>query len=143
MAPSTSLVRSDRTINVLLWIAQVLIAVVFIGSGFVKFTMPIPELSQQMPWTGQLPVAFVRFIGIVDFTGGIGILLPALTRILPRLTVLAALGCTVLQILALIFHISRGEANVTPLNFVLLALAVFILWGRGKRVPIAPRAALA
>jgi uncharacterized membrane protein len=134
---------SGRGVNVMLWIAQVLVSVTFIAAGYVKFATPIPELAKLIPWTGQLPVAFVRFIGLVDFTGGIGILVPALTRIKPRLTVLAALGCTVLQILATIFHLSRGEANVTPLNFVLLTLSVFVLWGRRKKAPILPRGALA
>jgi hypothetical protein len=92
-----------------------------------------------MPWTGEHSEAFVRIIGLIDLAGGIGILLPALTRILPRLTVLAALGCTVLQVFAITFHVSRGEAAVTPLNLVLLALAVFVLWGRGRKAPIAPR----
>src|SRR5260370_30907391 len=127
----------------MLWIAQILVSVTFIFSGYLKFTTPIPELAKMIPWAGQLPMAFVRFIGLVDFTGGIGILLPALTRIKPRLTVLAALGCTVLQILATIFHLSRGEVNVTPLNFVLLTLSVFVLWGRSKKAPIVPRTALA
>ena len=122
-----------------LWVAQVLIAVAFCGAGFTKFFTPIPELSQMMPWTGQLPVAFVRFIGLVDLAGGLGILLPALTRIKPGLTVLAALGCVVLQILAIAFHASRGEFMVLPLNFVLLPLSAFVLWGRSKRVPISPR----
>lgn len=143
MAPSTQPAGGGGTINVLLWVAQVLISVMFIMSGYLKFTTPIPELAKMMPWTGQLPVAFVRFIGVVDFTGGIGILFPALTRIQPRLTVLAALGCTVLQILALLFHISRGEANVTPLNVVLLTLSVFVLWGRSKKVQILSRTARA
>jgi hypothetical protein len=94
-----------------------------------------------MPWTGQYPEGFVRFMGLVDLAGGLGILLPALTRILPRLTVLAALGCVVLQVCALVFHLSRGEAMVTPLNVVLLALSLFVLWGRGKKAPILPRGA--
>ena len=143
MASSTLPASRGGTLNVLLWVAQVLISVMFIMSGYMKFTTPIPELAKMMPWTGQLPLAFVRFIGVVDFTGGIGILFPALTRIQPRLTVLAALGCTVLQILALLFHLSRGEANVTPLNVVLLALSVFVLWGRSKKAPIVPRTARA
>jgi hypothetical protein len=53
--------------------------------------------------------------------------------------VLAALGCTVLQVFAITFHVSRGEAVVTPLNFVLLALSLFVLWGRGRKAPIASR----
>jgi hypothetical protein len=44
-----------------------------------------------------------------------------------------------LQVFAITLHVSRGEAAVTPLNLVLLALAVFVLWGRGRKAPIAPR----
>ncbi|WP_348524782.1 DoxX family protein [Mesorhizobium huakuii] len=67
-------------------------------------------------------------------------LLPALIRIQPRLTVLAALGCVLLQIAATIFHLSRGEASALPLNIILLALSAFILWGRAKKDPIPSRA---
>jgi hypothetical protein len=128
-----------RSLRIGLWVAQALIFFAFASAGLVKLLTPIPQLAAMMPWAGQYSETFVRFIGVIDLAGGIGILLPALTRILPRLTVLAALGCTVLQVFALVFHISRGEAEVTPLNFVLLALALFVLWGRGRKAPIAPR----
>jgi hypothetical protein len=128
-----------RVLRVGLWVAQGVIFLVFGSAGLVKLLTPIPELAAMMPWTGQYSEGFVRFIGLVDLAGAIGILLPALTRILPRLTVLAALGCTVLQLFALVFHISRGEAEVTPLNLVLLALSLFVLWGRGRKAPIAAR----
>ncbi|MBR1089883.1 DoxX family protein [Bradyrhizobium manausense] len=122
-----------------LWAAQILIAIAFVGAGLVKLTTPIPQLAAMMPWAGQYSETFVRSIALVDLAGGIGILLPALTRVLPRLTVLAALGCSVLQLIALVFHLSRGEAEVTPLNVVLLALSLFVLWGRNSKAPIAPR----
>lgn len=128
-----------RALRIGLWSAQALLAMVFIWAGLIKLTTPIPQLAAMMPWAGQYSETFVRFIALVDLAGGIGILLPALTRILPRLTVLAALGCAVLQVLALIFHIARGEAEVTPLNIVLLALSLFVLWGRSSKAPIAPR----
>lgn len=133
--------QPGRGLQIGLWVAQVLLSIVFISSGFMKLTTPIAQLSATIPWTGQHPEGFVRFIGLVDLAGGLGILLPALTRILPRLTVLAALGCVVLQVCALVFHLSRGEAMVTPLNVVLLALSLFVLWGRGKKAPILPRSA--
>jgi uncharacterized membrane protein YphA (DoxX/SURF4 family) len=135
----TTSIPAGKPLRIGLWVAQVLVAVVFILAGFTKFTTPIPDLSKMMAWTGQTPEMFVRIIGLIDMAGGIGILLPALTRILPRLTVLAALCCSVLQVFAIVFHVSRGEAMMTPLNFVLLALSVFVFWGRSKRVPIAPR----
>ncbi|GLR83820.1 DoxX family protein [Bradyrhizobium iriomotense] len=128
-----------RALRIGLWIAQILICFVFTSAGLVKLLTPIPQLAAMMPWTGEHSEAFVRVIGLIDLAGGIGILMPALTRILPRLTVLAALGCTVLQVIAIGFHVSRGEAAVTPLNLVLLALALFVLWGRGRNAPIAPR----
>ncbi|SFU37921.1 DoxX-like family protein [Bradyrhizobium arachidis] len=128
-----------RALRIGLWAGQVLIAFVFISAGFVKLTTPIPQLAAMMPWAGQYSETFVRSIALVDLAGGIGIILPALTRILPRLTVLAALGCAVLQVIALVFHLSRGEAPVTPLNVVLLALSLFVLWGRSRKAPIAPR----
>jgi len=128
-----------KPLRVGLWVAQILVAVVFCGAGFVKLTTPIPELSAMMPWTGQYPAAFVRAIGLIDIAGGLGILLPSLTRILPRLTVLAALCCVVLQVLAIAFHLSRSEAMALPLNFVLLPLCAFVLWGRARRAPVRPR----
>lgn len=131
--------QPGRALRIGLWIAQVLIFAAFASAGLVKLLTPIPQLAAMMPWAGQYSEPFVRFIGLVDLAGGIGILLPALTRILPRLTVLAALGCSVLQVFALVFHISRGEAAVTPLNIVLLGLALFVLWGRGRKAPIVPR----
>lgn len=129
----------SRALNIGLWGAQGLIFVSFVLFGCMKMFMPVDQLAAMWVWPGQVPVSFLRFIGAVDAAGGVGVLLPALTRIQPRLTVLAALGCTALQIAAIIFHFSRGEAFVTPLNFVLLALSAFILWGRARKAPILPR----
>jgi hypothetical protein len=92
-----------------------------------------------MPWTGDHSELFVRFIGFVDLAGGLGLLLPSLTRILPRLSVLAALCCVVLQVFAIVFHVSRGEAPVLGLNIVMLSLSLFVLWGRARKAPILPR----
>jgi uncharacterized membrane protein YphA (DoxX/SURF4 family) len=114
---------SPSTPSAGLWLAQSLIFASFVTFGCMKMFMPVSQLAAMWVWPGQLPVPFLRFMGLVDAAGGIGVLLPALTRIQPRLTVLAALGCTVLQICAIIFHVSRGEASVTPLNFILLSPA--------------------
>ena len=132
-------VPAGRTFKAALWVAQTLLCIPYVMIGFAKLTSPIPKLAATMAWTGQAPELFVRTMGIVDLAGGIGILLPALTRIQPRLTVAAALGCTALQVLAIAFHVVRGEAATTPLNFVLLALSGFVLWGRGRKAPIQAR----
>jgi len=121
-----------------LWTAQTIVFVLFTLFGGMKLLMPVDKLAEMWIWPGQVPSWFLHLTGMLDLAGGIGILLPAVTRIQPSLTVLAALGCTLLQIAAIIFHLSRGEAAVVPLNAVLLALSTFILWGRNQQTPIAP-----
>ncbi len=122
-----------------IWVAQILLAALFLVSAYMKLITPIPELAKTMPWTGDLSETFVRVIGFVDLAGGLGLLLPSLTRVLPRLTVLAALCCSVLQVFAIVFHVSRGEASVIPLNIVMLSLSLFVLWGRARKATILPR----
>ena len=128
-----------RLLQVAIWAAQVLVFAAFTIFGCMKFFMPVDQLAAMWVWPGQVPAWFLRLMGIIDFAGGVGVLLPALTRIQPRLAVLAALGCVLLQIAAMIFHLSRGEAAALPLNVILLGLSAFILWGRGRRAPITPR----
>jgi DoxX-like family len=129
-----------KGLNIALWIAQALVGLPFTLFGFMKLTAPIPELSKTVMWAADHSEAFVRFMGVVDMAGGLGMLLPAITRIKPHLTVWAALGCVVLQACAMVFHISRGEAMVTPMNLVFLALSAFVFWGRRSRAPILARA---
>jgi DoxX-like family len=139
MTPMTTLSGpSARTpLRISLWTAQTILFVLFTLFGGMKLLMPVDRLAQMWIWPGQVPAWFLHLTGVLDIAGGIGVLLPALSGIQPRLTVLAALGCTLLQIAAIIFHLSRGEASVVPLNFVLLALSAFVLWGRGRHAPIA------
>jgi DoxX-like protein len=89
---------------------------------------------------GQVSPGLLYATALFDILGGLGILLPSATRSKPGLTVLAALGCVALQGSAIVFHLSRGEAANTPFNFLLVALSVFVAWGRRSRAPIAPRA---
>lgn len=137
---TATLPTTDKPLRIGLWVAQALTAAIFIAAGLTKLSTPLPELARMIPWTADYSANFVRLIGLVDLAGGLGLLLPSLTRIAPRLTVYAAAGCIVLQGLAFGFHATRGEFDVLPLNIILLSLAAFILWGRGRRLPIAPRA---
>lgn len=125
--------------NVVLWIVQVLLALLFGFAGVTKTFTPIAELAQQMPWVADQP-GLIRFIGISELLGAIGLVLPAATRIKPGLTPLAAAGLAVIMVLAAGFHAMRGEWSSIGTNAVILALALFVVWGRTKRAPIAPRA---
>jgi hypothetical protein len=129
-----------KGIRVGLWIVQGLLSLTFAGGGVWKLATPIPELAMKMPWMGQVSPSFLYTTAVFDILGGLGVLLPSLTRIKPGLTVLAALGCVALQVSAIVFHFSRGEAANTPFNFLLVALSLFVAWGRRSRAPIAPRA---
>ena len=127
-----------RALGASLWLAQIVIAFFMLFGAYMKLAAPAEEVAKMMAWASQYPT-LKTFTGIVDLLGGLGILLPALTRIQPRLTVLAAIGIIALQVLAFGFHASRGEWPATPFNLLLLALAVFVFWGRSKAAQIAAR----
>ncbi len=94
-----------------------------------------------MSWATAVPPWLVPLIGAVELLGAVGVILPAATRIAPFLTPLAAAGFAVIQVLAIGVHASLGETATTlPVNLVLLALSLFVAWGRFRKVPVAPRA---
>jgi uncharacterized membrane protein YphA (DoxX/SURF4 family) len=123
---------ASRPFGVVLWAVQVLLFLVFAGTGLWKLLTPIPQLAAMIPWAGEVPAPFLHATAVLDLLGGIGILLPAVTRVAPGLTFLAALGCAALQVGAVVFHLSRGEAADTPFNVLLAALALFVAWGRRR-----------
>jgi uncharacterized membrane protein YphA (DoxX/SURF4 family) len=133
----------SKGLRIGLWCVQALLALVYIPAGAMKLFSPVAQGAAQIPWAGDVPEAFLRLIGVVDLSAGLGLLLPALTRIAPRLTVWAAIGSIALQICAMLFHISRGEYPVVPMNLTIIALSAYVAWGRARRVPIAPRGAAA
>ena len=127
-------------VGIALWIVQGLLALTFVGAGIWKMATPIPRLAAMIPWAGQVSPGLLYTTAVFGILGGLGVLLPSATGIKPRLTVVAALGCVALQAAAIVFHFSRGEAANTPFNFLLVALSLFVAWGRRSRAPIAPRA---
>jgi uncharacterized membrane protein YphA (DoxX/SURF4 family) len=134
------LAEASTGMHIGLWVAQGLLSLTFAGGGLWKLTTPIPELATKMPWMGQVSPSFLHATAVFDILGGIGVLLPSITRIKPGVTVVAALGCVALQASAIVFHFSRGEAANTPFNFLLVALSCFVAWGRHSKAPIPPRA---
>ncbi len=133
----TAAAAAPRRRNVLLiglWTVQILLALFYGGVGLMKISQPIAALAASMSWVSVFPAFMVRFIGLAELAGALGLILPVLTGILPRLTVYAGLGLTVLQMCAMIYHLGVGEFMVLPLNLVLLALAAFVFWGRARLI---------
>ncbi len=118
-----------------LWIVQGLLALAFFLAGLMKLTQPMDVLETSMGWPAALPAPLVRFIGLAELLGAIGLILPALTRIRPGLVPLAAAGLTLIMLLATLLHVSRGEGAMTPVNLVLGAMAAFVAYGRGRLLP--------
>lgn len=128
--------RAARGLRIALWSAQIALAIVFALAGWMKVSTPAADLAKMA--TG-FPLAFLRFIGIAELAGAIGIILPALTRIAPVLTPLAASGFVIVMASAGVLHLVRGQFGELAVVVVLGALAYFVAWGRFKRAPITPR----
>lgn len=121
--------------DIALWIIQGLLALVYLMAGGMKATRPIDVLGKAMPWVRTAPAGFVRFIGVAEVLGAIGLILPMVTGRLTWLTVAAALGLVIVQVGAIIFHATRREMQRLPTNIVLLLLAVIVVIGRLAIVP--------
>ena len=135
---TTKSVKTTKVWHVSLWIAQTLLAGMFLAAGIMKTGTPIEALSQSLPMAAEMPI-LTRFIGIVELAGGLGLLLPAALRILPQLTVLAAAALGGVMVLAMIFHVVRGEYSSIVINIALGTLAIFIAWGRLHKAPVISR----
>lgn len=125
--------------NIALWIIQVVLAMMFAMTGFMKLAMPIADLAAQMPWAGAVPVWMVRMPGIAELFGAVGLLLPSLFRIKPRLTGFAAIGLMVVMLLGAGLHASRGEFMMVGPTIILALLSGFVAWGRLMGRPIEPK----
>ncbi|MFK7906266.1 MAG: DoxX family protein [Chitinophagales bacterium] len=131
---------NNKAINIALWVAQVLLGAMFLMAGAMKASQPVEALAASLPWVTSSPIELVRFIGISELLGGLGLLLPSILRIKPFLTVWAAYGLALVMLLAALFHGSRGEFSAIGVNVVLIAIFGFIAWGRSKKAPIAAKA---
>ena len=129
----------SKVLHVSLWVVQVLLALAFGWPDSMKVSQPIAALAHGMPWTQAVPAALVRFIGTMELLGALGLLLPSITRVLPQLSALAGSGLTVIMVLAMGFHISRGEMYGIPPTLILGCLAGFVAWGRFAGAKIEPR----
>jgi uncharacterized membrane protein YphA (DoxX/SURF4 family) len=127
----------SKKISALLWTAQVLLAALFLFAGVMKLVMPVEAMQQ-----GPIVFAgwFLRFIGVCEALGGIGLVLPSLLRIRPGLTPLAAAGLVIIMIGATVTTLAGGMGAGAAVPFVVGAIAAAIAYGRTRVAPIQPAA---
>lgn len=117
--------------NTALWIVAAVLAAAFAGSGLMKLFVPKDKLvTSGQGWAADVSQANIRLIGLVEVLGAVGLIVPALVHIAPVLVPLAAVGLVLVMVGAAVVHGRRGEIPNIAVNVVLLALAVFVAWGR-------------
>ncbi|MBF9059350.1 DoxX family protein [Rhodobacterales bacterium HKCCSP123] len=131
---------AGRNWNIAVWLGQAGLAALYLMAAWMHLLSPEEAAAMGAVWMSDVPIALPRVIGVMEVLGVIGLILPTATRIMPHLTVWAAAGLLAIQALAIPFHALRGEFEPMPVNLVYVALAVFVLWGRARKAPIAPRA---
>jgi hypothetical protein len=132
--------RSQRRgLRVLLWATQISLAALFGMLGVMKLLLPMSILSAEMHWPGLVPEEIVRFDGLAEVLGALGLVVPAATRVWPQLTTIAAGGLVTIMVFAAMFNASILDFGLLPLNTLLGCAAGFVVWGRWKAAPIAPR----
>jgi uncharacterized membrane protein YphA (DoxX/SURF4 family) len=124
--------------NIVLWILQFVLGIYFIFVGVNHFIVP-PGLPAPMAWMYELSPGLHIFSGTAEILGGLGLILPAVTKIQTRLVPLAAAGLVLVMIGAMVWHIQRGEYSNIVMNLILAGLAAFVAYGRWKLVPLQDR----
>ena len=122
--------------NVALWIAQGLLAALFLFAGGMKLILPIEEMTKDLP----MPGLFLRFLGVAEVLGAIGLILPWRLRIRPGLTPLAAAGLLIIMIGATVITIMTAGIAMALMPFVTGILCAFVAYGRWRLTPTSSRA---
>ena len=123
--------RERSTMNVALWIVQGLLAALFLFAGGAKLVLPLDQMAGPV----ALPGWFLRFIGVAEVLGALGLVLPGLLRIRPGLTALAAAGLVIIMMGATIVMWVGGVVAVALMNVVVMLLAAFVAFGRWRLAP--------
>lgn len=122
--------------DIVLWVVQGLLAAAFLMAGSNKLMRSKEQLKPMMAWVEDFSPPTLQVIGTIEVLGAIGLILPAVTGILPVLTPLAAVGLVLTMLGAAATHLRRGEYPLIGINAVLLLLALFVAYGRFVLAPL-------
>jgi hypothetical protein len=127
----------ESHVNIVLWIVQILAALAFAGAAY-SHSFGAERMKPQPggQWISALPPGLMTFVVICEFLGAVGLILPALTGILPWLTPLAGALLALIMLLAIGFHLARRENPNMVLNLILALLAAAVAYGRFVIVPL-------
>ncbi len=113
-----------------LWIVQGLLAALFLFAGGMKLVLPLEKLTGPV----QLPGLFLRFIGVAEVLGALGLILPGLLHIRPGLTPLAAIGLVIIMIGATVITVAGGDVAPALIPLLVGFLSAFVAYGRWRLV---------
>ena len=115
-----------------LWIVQGLLAALFLSAGVMKLVLPLDKMAGPVEFPGW----FLRFIGVAETLGGIGLILPGWLRIKPGLTPLAAAGLIIIMIGAVVVTLPSMGVGAALIPLVVGLLAAFVAYGRWRLAPL-------
>ncbi len=116
--------------NTILWIAQGMLAAMFLMVGMMKIRKSKEEMSKKMGWVEDFSQRQINMIGMVEILAVTGLILPMALNVVPILTPIAAIGLVVVMLGAMATHIKRKENKMLMMNMMLLVLAGFVAYGR-------------
>jgi uncharacterized membrane protein YphA (DoxX/SURF4 family) len=119
--------------NIALWIIQAVLALLFLFAGGMKLVLPVEEMMKQMPL--PLPGLFLRFTGVVEVLGAVGLILPWLLGIRPGLTPLAAVGLVIVMIGATVYTLASGDIAIALVPLAVGLLSAFVAYARWRLAP--------
>ncbi|HLU58062.1 MAG TPA: DoxX family protein [Pseudonocardia sp.] len=120
-----------------LWIAAGLLALVALTGGITKTFVPKEKLAvhEGARWTRDASAGFVRTLGVLELLAAVGLILPAVLGIAPVMVAVTAACWVLLMVGAMVTHGRLGQYRLVLLNVAYLALAAFVAWGRFAAVP--------
>jgi uncharacterized membrane protein YphA (DoxX/SURF4 family) len=122
--------------NILLWIIQILLALLFLAAGISKLVIPPDVLMQSAPpGSTEFPALFLKFTGLVETLGGLGLILPGIFHKRPGLTPLAAVGLVIVMIGAIAISVKDHGIGAAVVPLVTGLLCAFVAYGRLNLVP--------